>query len=239
MSYEKVGEIIIAPKFCGPPDSGNGGYACGLAAQSILGTAEVKLLRPLPLNTPLQLAKKNSTIELRDRNQIIAELRSTTLDLPVPSPPSFIEAQAASKNYLGFKDHKYPTCFVCGPDREPGEGLRLFPGKISGKNLVATPWIPDANLGDADGWVRPEFLWAALDCPGVFAAMTDHFPFLLLGTLTASIENKIPVGEKAVVIGWPLGTEGRKINVGSAIFSESGKLIAKAKGVWILPKSPP
>jgi hypothetical protein len=239
MSPKRIGEIIIDPRFCGPSDSGNGGYACGLAAQSIRGPAEVKLLKPVPLDTPIQLIpSEDQKIEMRAGEEVIAELRAVSLDLSVPSPPSFAEAQQASKNYLGFSDHKYPTCFVCGPERKPGDGLRLFPGKIPKKNVVAASWVPDTSLGDEAGWVRPEFLWAALDCPGAFAAMSDHFPLLLLGTLTAAIEDKIRVGERAVVVGWPLGLAGRKIFVGSAIFSEKGKLIAKAKGVWILVKSP-
>jgi hypothetical protein len=170
-------------------------------------------------------------------NELIAEANPTTLELAVPSPISFQEAERASKNYLGFQEHQYPSCFVCGPKRETKDGLRIFPGPVPGKNLVAAPWIPDETLGDRRGWVRREFIWAALDCPGAFAAMTDHFPILLLGTLTAEVEKNMRVGDRAVILGWSLGSEGRKLFVGSAVYSETGALLAKAKGVWILSKA--
>jgi hypothetical protein len=27
-----TGSVTVEPRFCGPPDSGNGGYVCGLVA---------------------------------------------------------------------------------------------------------------------------------------------------------------------------------------------------------------
>jgi hypothetical protein len=51
-------DIVIAPRFAGPPRSGNGGYTCGLPA-SVLSPApgagvRVTLRRPPPLATPMQ-----------------------------------------------------------------------------------------------------------------------------------------------------------------------------------------
>jgi hypothetical protein len=39
-------QVIIDPRFRGPPDSGHGGYVCGVVAGLIDGTAEVTLRRP-------------------------------------------------------------------------------------------------------------------------------------------------------------------------------------------------
>jgi hypothetical protein len=35
--------LVIASRFCGPPDSGNHGYVCGLVAARLGGQAEVTL----------------------------------------------------------------------------------------------------------------------------------------------------------------------------------------------------
>ncbi len=35
------------------------------------------------------------------------------------------------------------------------------------RELVAAPWIPDDSITDVDGKVRPQFMTAALDCPGL------------------------------------------------------------------------
>ena len=40
--------------------------------------------------------------------------------------------------HAGLHDHRYPTCFVCGPERAQGDGLRIFTGPVEDKSLVAT-----------------------------------------------------------------------------------------------------
>jgi hypothetical protein len=50
-----VGEqgLRIEERYRGPPDSGNGGYVCGLVAGFLGGSAEVTLRRPPPLDRTL------------------------------------------------------------------------------------------------------------------------------------------------------------------------------------------
>ena len=49
---------IIAPRFCGPPGSGNGGYVCGLIADRPSGQAEITLRAPPPLATPITVERR-------------------------------------------------------------------------------------------------------------------------------------------------------------------------------------
>jgi hypothetical protein len=100
--------------------------------------------------------------------QVIAEAQTIEFELDVPQPPSYLESVEASKKYLEL-DHSLNTCFGCGPKRAEGEGLRIFPGQISGQNVVAAPWVPDASFADEVGHIKPEIIWAALDCPGLYA----------------------------------------------------------------------
>jgi hypothetical protein len=46
-------DLVIAPRFCGPPGSGHGGYVCGRIAACLDGQATVTLRRPVPLATPM------------------------------------------------------------------------------------------------------------------------------------------------------------------------------------------
>jgi hypothetical protein len=48
--------IVIDRRFRGPPESGNGGYTCGLVAGRVDGPAEVTLRLPPPLEEPLTVA---------------------------------------------------------------------------------------------------------------------------------------------------------------------------------------
>lgn len=225
--------VTIAPRFHGPPSSGNGGYTCGRLAAHFDGVCAVRLRIPPPLGTPLEVVREGGVVRLVDGDQVIAEARGTTLDFDPPAPPSLDEAVAASRDYRGFHDHWYPACFVCGPDRAEGDGLRIFPGPVPGRNLVACPWTPDASLGDARGEVKPEFIWSALDCPGGFAFDSPKGGSILLGELAVSIRGRVRVGEPCVLVGWELKQEGRKHFTGTALYGESGDCRGLGRGIWI------
>ncbi len=45
--------VVIARRYRGPAESGNGGYVCGRLAQHAGGEAEVTLRLPPPLGRPL------------------------------------------------------------------------------------------------------------------------------------------------------------------------------------------
>ncbi len=52
--------IIIDKRYCGPPNSGNGGYVCGRLARYIPGGAEVTLRAPPPLDKQLDVVATDS-----------------------------------------------------------------------------------------------------------------------------------------------------------------------------------
>lgn len=166
----------------------------------------------------------------------MASARSATVELDTPEPPGFSDAQAASARYRGFVNHFYPDCFVCGPQRKHGDGLRIFAGPVEEgtgpEGMVAAAWIPDATLVDSSGFVAPEFVWAALDCPGAYAFPEPQNAALLLGELAVSIKGSVSVGEKCVLIGWEISRQGRKHYTGTALFGESGSCRAVGYATW-------
>jgi hypothetical protein len=78
-------------------------------------------------------------------------------------------------------------------------------------------------------------MWAALDCPGYFAARSDGVA-MLLGEFTAHVDRRVHVDEPCVVIGWRLAIKGRKYEVGTALFDHAGGLCAQARATWIEPR---
>jgi hypothetical protein len=236
-------EITIPKRFCGPATSGNGGYSSGRLAAFVEGPAEVTLRMPPPLDTPLRVVKENSSAILQHGGQLIAEARpASDFTLDVPSPPGWEAAQIAAKGYAGHKHHDYGSCFVCGPQRKPGDGLCIFCGPWK-DGVVAGPWQPDSSLGDSQGRVKPEFLWAAIDCPGSWSVIGVAGPqgapssSMLLGRLTGRLLRDVHIGEDCIVIGWPLDRDGRKYHVGSAVYTRTGELAAYSRGTWIALKS--
>ena len=229
----KSNTIVIGGRFRGPPKSGNGGYVCGRLSQSIDGAAAVARLRvPPPLDTELEVRDSEGGVALFNGELVVAEARPATVSLEPPEPPSYEGAEAASRRFRGFAAHSFPTCFVCGPDRDVGDGLRIFPGPIEGRDLVACPWVPDPSLGSATGVVSPEFLWAALDCPGGFAFPEPADGAVLLGELQVELLGEVSVGERCVLVGWELSHQGRKHHTATALFGESGACRGLGLGTW-------
>ena len=59
-------ELVITQQFCGPPNSGNGGYVSGLLAKPFDGVATAVLRAPPPLNTPLFLKPFGDGVRLEN-----------------------------------------------------------------------------------------------------------------------------------------------------------------------------
>lgn len=225
---------VVGRRFCGPPDSGNGGYSAGLLARALGGSVEVTLRRPPPLERELSLVVAGERAELKDGELLVAEAKRAAVEVTAPPAVSFERASELSTHYVGFKRHHFPGCFVCGPARAVGDGLRIFPGHEAPEQPMAAPWVPDASLADASGRIPTEVAWAALDCIGYFAAGAPDYPVALLGRMTAELTGEVSVGERCVLLGWPLAREGRKLHAGTALYDASGVLRGRARQTWIL-----
>lgn len=226
--------FTIADRFRGPPRSGNGGYTCGRIARHLQDTVAVRLRAPPPLNTELRLESTDEEARLFHETTLVGEATRSQLNLQVPASPSYEEAEEAAQSFLGFKNHRFPGCFVCGPERTGNDGLRIFPGSVNDTSTIAAPWTPDVSLADESGNLKSEFLWSALDCTGAFT----FFPLpdgvaIVLGELAASLTGAVKPGERCVVLGWPLGVKGRKRLAGTAIYAPNDRLVAVARAVWI------
>jgi hypothetical protein len=228
-------ELTIAARFRGPPASGNGGYVCGAFAVAVGTELRVRLLAPPPLDTPLAFAPdlQAGAWRLCDGERVVATgVAVDRLELETPNAPPYVQAVWASQHYVGFRQHEFPECFVCGPHRRRGDGMRIFPGLLD-SGIVAAPWIPADDLDGGDGKVAVEFHWAALDCPGYFAAVEDRPRMMLLGEMQAHVDRRVHVGETCMVVGWRIAAEGRKHRCGTAIYDDDGELCARALATWI------
>jgi hypothetical protein len=140
------------------------------------------------------------------------------------APVSFDEAVRISASYPGLIAHPFPTCFVCGPDRAPGDGMRLFPGRVR-VGVTATPWAVPPDVS------RP-MVWAALDCPGGWAVGIEARPYVL-GRMTTRVATIPAPGSRCVVMGHLVGLDGRKAYVASTLFDADGAALATSTATWI------
>lgn len=229
----------IAPRFNGPPRSGNGGYTCGILGSLIGDTAEVTLRVPPPLETPLDVARDDEGAWLlKDGDTVVASGRAAELDIEIPEPVDYNAAVAAESGFSGYEHHPFPCCFVCGPDRDERDGLRLFPGPVEGRNLVASHWLPEFDVAGEFGAASTRIVWAALDCPSYFGGLlAGNDRHAVLGRMTAKLVSPVAIDKPHVVSAWPLDAGERKWQGGSAIHDADGNLKAFAQATWVvIPK---
>jgi hypothetical protein len=213
--------MLIPARFNGPPGTGNGGYSAGLFAGG--DRREVTLLRPPPLDTPLSTS--DGHILSPDGEVVAVVVPVDGVEDAVP-PVGYGDSVAASAGYPGFADHPFPGCYVCGPDRE--DGLRIFPGPTA-EGTTAAPWtVPDG--------VSPAVVWAALDCPGGWAVITEGRPYVL-GRIAAQVRRVPLPGERCVVVGALASAGGRTARVHTTLYGPDGAELARARATWVAVRS--
>ena len=219
--------VVIDRRFRGPLRSANGGYACGLLGSRVGPAAEVTLRLPPPLERPLTIRRDGERLLLEDGDRLVAEAIAGDPGLEPPAPPDPGVAAAAAEGVGAFGPAEFAECFVCGT-REDGSGLSIHPGPVPGRGgLVATTWLA------CD--VSPEVVWASIDCPGAYAAGDPGRGEVVLGRMTARIDRLPHEGERCVVVGWPLGEDGRKLYAGTAVYGHDGEALAVSRQIWIAP----
>jgi hypothetical protein len=226
----RLGTIRIPARYRGPDDSGNGGYTCGLLAPFVDADDVVVTLRSRPpLDRELSVRADANRVLLLDGDTLVAEAAPGVLDGIAPTPVTAGEALDASTRFAGFEEHVFPECFVCGPHRETGDGLRIFAGPVAGRDsVVAAPWRARE--------VTPAIVWAAIDCPGAFALGMQGRGETLLGRMAARITRLPADGEDCVVTGWRLHEDGRKLYAGTALLDGNGATLAIGHQTWIAPR---
>jgi hypothetical protein len=231
-------EFAIDLRYEGIPGVSLGGYVAGLAAKELGPSVAVTLSKAVPPGSTVTLERSESQVLLRLDGEPAATAVRSQLETTAPKAVAPDEAEQASERYPGFNHHFFPNCFTCGPGRAPGDGLRIFPGPVEGRPVVATLWRPPSLVWRGDRTVALEFLWAALDCPAIWGfivhggAQADDRA--VTGRLELRQHAQVPGDAASIVVGWPIEREGRRIIAGAAIFSESGQLLVEARQTMIL-----
>ena len=220
-----------------------GGYAAGVAARGVDGTAEANLRALPPLERELTLdGDADGAHELHDGETLVLEVRPAEFELEIPPIPNLDEAQAAGDHPVHSSEHPWPECFTCGPARAEGDGLLLFLGRPADRvGLLTGAWTPDRRLTPEPA-LPAEFVWAALDCPTIWAAwlgedgqirVPEPGTFSVLARYRLERLAPVPTGERAIVTAWPIQHDGRKHVTGAAIHSSDGDLLARAESLLV------
>jgi hypothetical protein len=243
--------LSIDPRHNGPRTSGNGGWVAGalarrLVRQAVAPVVSVALRAPVPLGRPLPLRfQPDGALALLDGDTVVAEAAPAALDLAVPAAPADGEAEAAGlaarlrHQQRGLGD-PYAHCFVCGFARPDGLGVIVGPVGAPGDDsgLMATTWVPPADLAGPDGLLTPEATWAALDCPAgmAWSHRLGRSASIMTVRMTVAIDQPLAPGARYRVLAWPLQRDGRKLHAGTAILDAGGAVRARSQQLWLLPR---
>jgi hypothetical protein len=231
--------VVIERRFRGPPDSGQGGYSCGLVAERIDDQcATVTLRKPPPLKRQLTIERTGAGVQLRDGDTLIAEGAADELELDIPDAVDVETARRASQHpFWDQHVHPFPGCFGCGPQRNQDEAVAIWMGEV-GEGRTAGIWTPSPDFAGDDGAVTKTVVWAALDCPTATGANLPLDGVSVLGRLTGRVIAPIEPGRPHTVVAWPIADDGRKHTGGAAIHNADGRLCAYSAGLWIELRDP-
>jgi hypothetical protein len=234
-----VTSLSFGRRFRGFESGALGGYAAGaVVAGRIDGPAEVNLRSLPPIGRELKLSEQGDDggLALLDEKTLVLEAKPAPFELEIPPPPGLTEAEEAGHRLIHDElGHPYPSCFTCGPDREAGDGLRLFMGSLrADADLLVAAWTPDQSLAESADAIPTEMIWAALDCPSIWAV--GEFPeggFNVLARQRVESLGQVPVGEPSIVTAWPIEQDGRKHLSGVAIHDRDGQLLARGESLLV------
>lgn len=240
--------LLVQSRYRGPARSANGGWVSGSLAHELGDTfgraVTVELRQPPPLDASMHVTPTgpdDSSLALTFGGAEVATASYAEGEVEPVEGVSWAEASAAAASYPGLRSHPFPTCFVCGTDADGG--LRIFPGEVSpareGRTRVAATWTPDVSLSadwheydEASRRADLACAWASLDCVGGWAGDLGE-RLMVLGRMTAVVDDLPVVGEPHVVVGEWRGAEGRRTFTASTLVDADGRIVGRAEHTWV------
>src|SRR5437879_5108634 len=105
-------DVVRVPKrFCGPPQSGNGGYTCDILAKTFSDAAAVEctIRKPIPTERDLRIEVEQNSARLIDEDTVVIEAVRCDFKLNLPEPISWDQAGEAVSKSPAFENHPFPT----------------------------------------------------------------------------------------------------------------------------------
>ena len=219
--------VTIDRRYRGPRTSANGGYTAGLLGSRLGDAAEVTLRLPPPLERPSTVPRDGERLLLEDGDALVAEAVAGDPGVSAPTPPSPAEAEAAAAGIGAWGRRSSPSASSAARARTAAASAstraRPRPRRARRDDLGCARRRARGRLG---GDRLPRRLRCSRSRGGV----------AVLARMTARIDRLPAEGERCVVVGWPLGEDGRKLHAGTALYGARGDVLAVSRQLWILPR---
>jgi len=250
-------DVAIPGDLDGPPRVLQGGLVTGLSVElaralvpsaAPLRSATVRLEAPTPLGTTIAARARSrddgGVVEvetshdgrLLTRAEVVL-LGHAPLDMAVDLAALALQPLPAPSDL-----QPHPTCFACGGSSPSPLSLRLRPGAV-GPRAVVAPWVPDGRLAGPDGTLGPMPLAAALDCPPAWALLGPlheaGYRDLLLGTMELRVAAPVEADDPLVLTAIADASEGRKLRARAALVDTDGRVLAMVSVIDIAVRALP
>ena len=167
--------FVVPSRFCGPPESGNGGLGQRSRRRAAAARVRDEPSRCGCARPPRSTATDDRRDGIGRRRRRSRSVTASTSCRRRGAAPGWTQAayragvvrrrpRRRARRYEGLADHPFPTCFSCGTGRD-------------GRRRAAAPAGPRRRRRRwyAAAWAPPrtstvETVWAALDCPGGWAS---------------------------------------------------------------------
>ena len=190
----------------GRPASANGGYTCGVVARCSAPTWRrsrcARRRRSGGRSSVTHHGRPGGAPRRRDARGRGRALRAAARRARAGAPRRRPRRRPRPARPHGRPRTPFPPAWSAAPTAAPGDGYRIFPGPVPGRDgLYAATWTPDPSLAGDDGHVRPECLWGALDCPtSAPVANFGEGPPVVLARLTARLGCAVRAGERHALV---------------------------------------
>lgn len=241
---EVIGTVRIPARFQGPSGSGQGGWTAARLAELADRTVTIRLRAPVPLDRDLRVElAAGPAWRCLDGDDVVCEATPWVADVPDTEAVPVERARAARGRFpLRADQHPAPRCFSCGLQHDT---MAVHAGPLGdGPERYATDWTAPTWAAGPDGTVDPAVLWAALDCTAAWY-VSGHPTFRRCVTAQYAVEvlRPVPAGEVLALVAWdgdwPGGWDGRKRGAASAAFDDAGRVVARARSLWVAVPDPP
>ena len=223
--------ITLARRFCGPPDSANGGYTAGTLApvRRRHGRGDVATTAAARPATRRGTRRHGLHAARRRRSRRGGRADDGRARLPRSVPVRRAVEASRSSPFRDMTVHPFPTCFACGPAREK-------------RRRTTAVRRPDPRHRDLRGTVgaeggRRRIVWAALDCPScaVIYLDDDHPPPHVLGRIAA--RDRSAAGPRRPVRRHELAARRRRsqgeLRRARSSTTRTARMCAVARATWI------
>jgi hypothetical protein len=136
-----LAKVTIARQFCGPPNSGNGGYVCGMIAKALDGPAKAVLRAPVPLDIELALEDAEGAIQLSSAEGLLIGMAAPGDAAVLPEPPASAIRRENSESTRSASPAAWtaPRAMACGSSPARSRARRKAMWPASGRRTPPSP----------------------------------------------------------------------------------------------------